>query len=939
MRNFITVAFGIFLTSLFCPVFVTADELADNFRNAPAHLPGQKLTLKGMPLWHMNGLLTSELIKEFFEKGKASGFAGYTILPMSATRPVFLTEEYFQLFGEILETADQMDMKIVFYDDINFPSGSAGGRMQTMFPEDTLKRLDKIEWEFTGPGEFREISSMPLVQKNSFGKPGGVLMSAVAMNTKTLQRIDLTKNVEGNTIRWNVPQGTWKIMLFLCVDANRGLVDYLCPESSEKYLTITYDEFDKRFGKHFGTTIPLVFYDDLSLAHVEGYRTWTPAFNAKFEKKYGRSPALDYPALWYDIGPETTSTRCAMFGFRSQLFSEGHMRVINEWCRKRNVLSCGHSMGPYIIQPVDMGGDNFLFHKYADITLFDSIHYYGHGRDGFKIPTSASFNYDYPITAVEIYGNYPDNTVDLNMLYRSAMEIFARGGNLLLQHGTWTDETKMHIPPDIAWKNPRFGSDLPEHGNFVSRCSLLLQGGRHVADIGMVYPIVSLTGFYKFFNPPERTHYGSYYPEETDYLLLGDMLTGAVWRDFTLLHPEIIDEKCRIDQSDDGVALFKLDNKVNWEKYPVILIPGGKVISWSNLQKIKAFYDAGGKVIATSMLPSRSMEFGHDEDVCKTIEEIFGVDPQSLQPVSHKTRVKIEIKDSMIKTYVNDHLVDTTVDETFAKGGVGFRESDNEAGIFSNPLVTGADGKVLLQDDFKDLSQWQDTQRAKVSEGRLSLSDNQSMRSKIGGDWADYTYECDLEADRAMAGLTFRVQGPDSYYMWQLNSKATQLSPHVRKNGNWQRLKSVAIPSYVSRLGGMDQPPLKNKNAAFLPSPSTSALVNLLNEMVAIPDVRLQTTDGQTLLPVTAGGGMLQYIHKVKEGRNVYYFANSSNEPVRFKATLRGVFENLECWNPHDGTITAIPTKINHTEKSTSIEMKLPPIHSLFIVEKTAGIR
>lgn len=29
-----------------------------------------------------------------------------------------------------------------------------------------------------------------------------------------------------------------------------------------------------------------------------------------------------YPALWYDVGPQTAAARNALFGFRSQLFFE-----------------------------------------------------------------------------------------------------------------------------------------------------------------------------------------------------------------------------------------------------------------------------------------------------------------------------------------------------------------------------------------------------------------------------------------------------------------------------------------------------------------------------------------------------------------------------------------------------------------------------------------
>lgn len=930
-KTYTNLFFLLVLLFLFTGV-TRADELAENFRKAPASLPGQKLTLKGMPLWHMNGPLTSELIQEFFEKGKASGFAGYTILPMSATQPKYLSEEYFKLFGEILETAEKMEMKIVFYDDVNFPSGTAGGKMQTVFPEDTLKRLDKVEWDFQGPGVFSETSPIPFVEKTSYRKPGGVLMSAVAMNMETKERIDLRKHLTENTIRWTAPTGNWKIMLFLCVDAAKGLVDYLCPESTEKYLTITYDEFYKRFEKYFGTTIPLVFYDDLSLAHVEDYRTWTPAFNAKFETKYGKNPELDYPALWYDIGPETTATRCALFGFRNTLFSEGHMRVIHEWCQKRNVLSSGHPMGPYIIQPVDMGGDNFLFHKHSDVTLFDSIHYYGHGRDGFKIPTSASYNYDRPITAVEIYGNYPDKSVDRNMLYRSAMEIFARGGNLLLPHGTWTDEKKMHIPPDIAWKNPRFGNDLPEYGDFVSRCSLLLQGGRHVADIGMVYPIASLTGFYRFFNRPEKTHYGSYFPPETDYLKLSDQLTGAIRRDFTLIHPEIIDEKCRTIKDKDGSPRFRLENEINWEEYPVLLMPGGKVIAWSNLQKIKEFFDAGGTVVATSMLPSRSMEIGHDADVQRTVKEMFGVDPLSLKP--RMLHLKIEVNGETIKTSINGHLVDTTIEKSFSKGGIGFRQAPNEKATFANLRVTTPDGKVLLSDDFKGLSQWNNIENATVSDNRFTLGENQIMSSKIGEDWTDYVIECDVLVDKTAAGLTFRVQDSKNALMWQIGNGST-LAPHVKKNGGWTRLKTVQIDPEIATESNIVPSP-SGKNAWFLSSPSEKSLRSVLDRVRSVPDVQIFGSDDLLSAPVVKGKGMLQYLHKVKEGRNVYFFANSSDEPVEFDVKVRGSFKELEQWNPHDGTVMPIDSVIDADAGTTSFKLKLPPVYSLFVVEKTS---
>ena len=44
--------------------------------------------------------------------------------------------------------------------------------------------------------------------------------------------------------------------------------------------------------------------------------------------------------------------------------------------------------------------------------------------------------------------------------------------------------------------------------------------------------------------------------------------------------------------------------------------------------------------------------------------------------------------------------------------------------------------------------------------------------------------------------------------------------------------------------------------------------------------------------------GALTYIHKVKDGRDIYFFANSSPKDVETKVVLRG-HRALTIWNPH----------------------------------------
>jgi hypothetical protein len=581
------------------PSRTPADELAmwqKDFKDPP-------LALKTTPLWALNGRLTREETASQLKASRdISGFAGVAVMPITNTDPKYLTEGYFARYADILDISKELGMSVILYDDVDFPTGTAGGRMKAQFPADIASRLDKSESNVTGPTAWK----MTL--------PPGIFMGAVAMNTKSLERRDLSEHLADGSLAWQVPVGEWKIMIFTCVRHGEH-VDYLNPDSVDRFCTLTYDQYYKRFASHFGSTITMNFFDDINIRELS-YRNWTPDFNKKFKEKNGFSPVEYYPALWYDIGPNTSAARIALHDFRAELMAEGFPRKVNEWCSQHGIGSTGHAMGQYHPQPSFLGGDHIKFYRHCDIPMIDSINYYGHGRPGFKLTSSASFSYDRPLTAVEIHGNY-QRPFRKEMLYRSGMELFARGANFLLPTSMWYDPRKAWIPPLISHFSDEVGPELAKYNEWAARARLLLQGGRHVADIGVLYPVATMQAYARF-DKVDGPHPGLTMPLNTDFNELSDLLTGEIRRDFTFLHPEILDGQCRID----GVKL-RLENKINYEDYSVIIIPSVSAIHWSNLRKIKAFYDAGGKVIATTQLPTSSAEFGHDREVREVIAAMF----------------------------------------------------------------------------------------------------------------------------------------------------------------------------------------------------------------------------------------------------------------------------------------------------------------------------
>jgi hypothetical protein len=577
-------------------VAARASDLKQDFLAPPAALGTR-------PLWFWNGPLKVATTVEIMQRSVASGYAGFGILPSEKMTPAFMTPEFLAHYRTALETAATLGLRMCLYDEFWFPSGAAGGELAKRYPEALSQRLDLTAVDVNGPSAFRRVV------------PKGKLMSAVAMNSRTLERVDLTARTRDGTLAWDVPPGSWKILFFVCVpDGARGLVDYLEPESVKKYMALTVGRYHEALAPHFGKTIDSVFYDEPTMHWVQGGRAWTPALNDKFRRRYGRDPEPLYPALWFDIGPETAAARNALFGFRAELYADGFVGTLQEWCRAHGVALTGHQDQEEIVNPVGLCGDLMKCFRAQDIPGIDQIFKYGRASRAYKIVSSAAINYDRPLVMCECYGG--TQNMPVANLYKEAMDQFAKGVNMFVPHAVWYDPATIVFPPELSYRDPTYGPALPAYNRYMARLQRLLQKGRHVADIAVLYPIATLQAGYRFgVGVPYE---GGVIPPEADYMDVGERLSLDVRRDFTYIHPDILDAKCTVR----GASL-RLANPVNFEDYRVLVVPGSRVISAKNLAKIKAFYDAGGTIIATTRLPEQSAESGQDAAIVATIGALF----------------------------------------------------------------------------------------------------------------------------------------------------------------------------------------------------------------------------------------------------------------------------------------------------------------------------
>lgn len=566
------------------------------------------------PLWFWNDVpVTAETAREQMRLARdRCKYGGFGILPFGKSfAPAYLSDDYFALYGAALDQAQALGLTLALYDEYGFPSGSAGSQNSSdtslfaqRWPALTIQRLDKHEWEVAGPARFQT------------NLPSGQLAALVAMNTATLARLELSDAVREGRIDWTAPAGSWRVMAFVCVKDGDPICDYLDPEAADRFIEITHQAYYSRFARHFGTTIDMTFFDEPTLYRAGG-RTWTRQYNEKLAARYGFDPRPYYPALWYDIGPETQAARNYLFGFRAELYATGFTKRIQDWCAAHGIGATGHQDQEEVVNPVSVSGDLMKCFRHLDIPGIDKIGGDRPAERFYKVVSSAAYNWDKALVMSETYGAMGDLSWD--EIYTVAIEQYTKGINLLIPHAVWYDTAKVTFKPELSWRHPRYAERLPEFNTYLGRLNVLLQNdAAHVADVAVLYPIATLQGSHHLDGP--LGHYkGGVAVPEADYVDVGELLATEVGCDYTFLHPEVLDTQCRVEEG--GLVL---PNRVHPGRYPVLILPGHKTIHWSSLRKIQAFYDHGGRVIATGQIPSKSAEFGHDADVVRTVQTLFG---------------------------------------------------------------------------------------------------------------------------------------------------------------------------------------------------------------------------------------------------------------------------------------------------------------------------
>ncbi|MBQ9369375.1 MAG: hypothetical protein IJT83_16460 [Victivallales bacterium] len=295
-----------------------------------------------IPWWTLNGRLTEEnaiaQLDEFLERGIREFF----IYPnFGLESPDYLTEEWFSFVGVLLRECAKRGMALWIYDELNWPSGSAGGRLCRDFPQYKMRSL-RSQRLVLQPGErWCPDRSKEYVWAGGFmpGEPCPCEISTrqefVNTGVAPLQLLAIDKHLVDDQFLCSMgTNGTWN---------EPGILDALNPEAVRTWMSLAYYPFAEHFPEAMGKTIRGFFFDEPTM--ISPFHTsdvpWTPGLEELFKEQYGYECR---PCLWalFTQAAGMEQFRYDFWHLVARRFASAFTGQLSAWCQAHGVILSGH---------------------------------------------------------------------------------------------------------------------------------------------------------------------------------------------------------------------------------------------------------------------------------------------------------------------------------------------------------------------------------------------------------------------------------------------------------------------------------------------------------------------------------------------------------------------------------------------------------------------
>ena len=259
-----------------------------------------------IPFWFLNEDLTDEKIRRQLTDFAAHGVYGVVLHPRMglAKRIGYLSSTYFHYIRTAVETATELGMTVVLYDEGMYPSGSACGQVVEDHPELASEGIALVETVQPGDEVLAQVENGTLVVRKSGGTMRG--------------------------LHWGEDDGE---------PYAPKTADILNPAAVNRFIELTHEAYYRELKDYFGNTIIGFFTDEPSILgrNVEGMFPWTHGFANLFADVGGNLAGL--AALFQ--GKENVDTELYHKLILTRE-SEVYYGSLSRWCTAHGIGLMGH---------------------------------------------------------------------------------------------------------------------------------------------------------------------------------------------------------------------------------------------------------------------------------------------------------------------------------------------------------------------------------------------------------------------------------------------------------------------------------------------------------------------------------------------------------------------------------------------------------------------
>jgi len=579
------------------------------------------------------GQLDKKQLTWQLEELKRKGVGGTWFYPryMSGepygTFPAYFTEGWWDFFRHSVEEHHRLGLEAWF-------SGWEGrgfwrDRLRAdrdRLPELTGRRLvvHEVEADGSDPVEIEVSGGEAILSAVAYRRAGGGLDGGSAQ--------DLADAIDGRRLAWEAPEPGWVVTV---VASQPHDLNYLDPVVAERYIDIYWRPHEEKLREFVGNTLKLYGQDEMFV--LDGNILYSPLLLERFEAEKGYDPRPYLAGLFYDIGDFSDMIRCDYYEVMSALLEENYYRRLYQWHKEREILF--GTIATWGRQDM-LGqtwhyGDFFRLMRHFDVTGNEDPGSSEPGERCFidaKLSSSVLHIYERDRAGMCVYWNSGwGMTQEQNLAWTN--ENYAYGLNLYNTHGglySTLGGLYEWVPPSVHWRQP-YWEHWKTFVDYISRLSAVMSQGVHRADVALLYPLTTIHA-----NWLKGDHFTAAADDAATatFALARHIYRSGIDFDFV---------------DDDTLARAEVDDgklKVAGLEFRAVVLPPMTTIRTATLEKLKAFYEGGGTVVAFRRLPGASQEKGrNDPTVRALLIDIFGI--PSSEEYAHPTRVHTQAGDSV----------------------------------------------------------------------------------------------------------------------------------------------------------------------------------------------------------------------------------------------------------------------------------------------------